>query len=99
MAEIPIKKLSIINSTDLITLFDRLDPSKFSNIDSAKNVYRVKLDGTVVWQVHSSFDSKGDPFTNIEIDEFNEILGFRWNGGQYHIDLETGYAQPRTLLK
>ena len=99
MSEIPVKKLSISNSTDLITLFDRLDPSKFSNIESAKNVYRVKLDGTVVWQVHSSFDSKDDSFTNIEIDEFNEILGFRWNGGQYDIDFETGFAQPRKFFK
>lgn len=53
----------------------------------------------VIWQVYSEYDSEGNPFTNISVDDLGNITAYRWDGGLYFINGNTGFAKPQKLIK
>jgi hypothetical protein len=82
-----------------IVLIDRLGmQEKFGQLECARNIYLVDQNGAVMWQVNSDFDSDGGPFTNV-LDDLGELKAYRWDGGMYKIDLNTGFAIPILLTK
>lgn len=82
-----------------IVLIDRLGmEEKFGQLECARNIYFIDKNGEIMWQVTSDFDSDGGPFTNV-IDDLGELKAYRWDGGMYKIDLNTGFAMPTSLTK
>ena len=61
-----------------------------------RNVQRIDVNGNVIWTIHSDFDSEGHPFTQLHFDG-GRLTAYRWDGGTYAVDLETGFATPLQL--
>lgn len=82
-----------------IILLDRLAKEPLhGRTECSRNIFLVDLFGKVVWQIESDFDNDGGPFTNIIFND-GVAKGYRWDGGIYEIDLETGRATPLSLAK
>lgn len=80
-----------------IVLIDRLGKDdQCDKEDLARNVFRTDAAGLVQWQVRSKFDSEGNPFTAIHR-EGDIVTAYRWDGGCYVLDLESGIATPLEL--
>jgi len=82
-----------------VVLIDRLgQETLFGEVECARNIYLMGEVGRRVWQVFSDFDAHAGPFTNII---FNEgiLKSYRWDGGMYEIDVETGRAVPGEFMK
>ncbi len=90
------KQAQSINLDDghVIVLVDRLSHSMSNN--RAQNVFRIDKTGTVVWTSHSRFDSEGQPFTRLHL-ESGRLTAYRWDGGTYAVELDTGFATPLQL--
>lgn len=83
-----------------IVVFDRLGmESTYGKIECARNVYLLGRNCELVWQVVSDFDSEGNPFTHITLNTSDSLIAYRWDGGVYIIDKESGFATPCSLLK
>ncbi len=81
---------------DTIILVARLGQEHvFSHLEIARNVYRIDPNGNIKWTVHSEFDGDGDPFTKLRFDQV--LSAYRWDGGSYSIDIDTGLALPQVL--
>jgi len=81
---------------DKIVLLERLGMrGLFSKLERARNVFRVDSRGHVKWQIHSKFDADGGPFTQLRLE--NGLTAYRWDGGTYGVDLDTGAAVPLVL--
>lgn len=79
-----------------IVLLNRLGKGdRYSKEEIARNVLRIDSAGHVEWQVNSQLDDEGNPFTRIFLE--NGLSAYRWDGGSYSIDLETGAATPLVL--
>ena len=65
----------------------------YTSIERARNVYLVSPSGEIVWRIFSQFDLDGGPFTRLWLEE-NVLHAYRWDGGEYSINLETGKATP-----
>jgi hypothetical protein len=61
----------------------------------ARNVSKSDAAGHVEWQVRSQFDAEGNPYTRLHY--ANGVTAYRWDGGSYSIDLDTGSATPLVL--
>lgn len=80
-----------------VVLLDRLGKSdRYSREDQARNVLRIGSDGCVKWRVRTNFDAEGSPFTKLNL-ENGRLTAYRWDGGTYGIDLETGEGVPLQL--
>lgn len=92
-------KILNINSNLQLVLIDGLD-SLFGKepVEVSRNIFLIDLNGNIIWRIHSKNDKFGDSFTNIYEKDGN-FKAYRWDGGQYGIDLETGLATPEILLK
>ena len=67
--------------------------------NKVRNVFKIDNEGNVIWQIFSNSDLEQDvSFQGIRMDG-NRLKGYRWNGGQYDINIETGFATPEILLK
>lgn len=99
MNEIPKHELLLRDNLFKIVLYDRLDPKIFSDEEAARNVYKLDFSGNIIWQVSSKSDERGAPFTGIRIDEDGKLMAYRWDGGLYEIDIETGFATPKILMR
>lgn len=94
-----IKKVIDLSDGSKVLLLDRLGKKdEYTKEERARNVYRVKADGSIIWQVKSKFDSDGGPFTNIQYTD-GVLAAYRWDGGDYEIDIETGEATPKRFAK
>lgn len=92
------KKINLEDGLSLV-LLDRLaKESTYGTLQCARNVFLVLSDTKIVWQISTDFDSDGGSFTNILL-QSDTAKAFRWDGGIYDIDLETGRAIPTQLLK
>lgn len=79
-----------------IVLLNRLGKGdRYSKEEIARNVLRIDSAGHVELQVNSQLDDEGNPFTRIFLE--NGLSAYRWDGGSYSIDLETGAATPLVL--
>ena len=87
------QQVSLANG-ERVVLLDRL--GKYPKEEAARNVYRLNKDGDVLWRVRSQFDNEGNPFTRIS-NEQGKLTAYRWDGGTYGIDKETGNATPLQL--
>lgn len=84
-------------SGDAIIVLDRLGKSgQYSREDMARNVLLITADARIVWRVRSQFDSEGNPFTRLHR-EGGKLTAYRWDGGSYEIDIDTGFATPSVL--
>ncbi|MBI2240652.1 MAG: hypothetical protein HYU59_07600 [Magnetospirillum gryphiswaldense] len=65
---------------------------------NGKNIYMI--DGeNIVWEVSSNRDTNWNgPFTNVWL-ENNEIHAYRWDGAEYIINPENGFATAIRFLK
>jgi outer membrane protein assembly factor BamB len=83
-----------------VVVIDQLGmKEKYGNAECSQNLYLLDTNGNVIWRVSSNFDEDGNPFTNVNLNDDNNIEAYRWNGGLYSINKETGFATPRILLK
>ncbi|WP_155839268.1 hypothetical protein [Hyphomonas chukchiensis] len=82
---------------EAVVLLDRLGKGdQYNKEDLARNVFRIDSKGHIMWRVSSAFDKLGDPFTRL-YSEDGTLTAYRWDGGSYVIDLETGSATPLRL--
>ncbi|KCZ89069.1 hypothetical protein [Hyphomonas jannaschiana] len=80
-----------------VVLLDRLAKGRrFSKEEQARNIFAVDANGNLLWQVHSCFDTEGTPFTKLHF-ENDTLTAYRWDGGSYQIDTQTGAATPLIL--
>ena len=94
-----ISKVIPVSDLRSVVLLDRLgQEALYGLLECARNVFLIDDAGSVVWQVSSDFDSDGDPFTNIFV-EGGQLKAYRWDGGSYIVDVQTGRAVPDQLLK
>lgn len=92
------KKIDLSGGFSLV-LLDRLaKESVYGHVECARNIFLVDATAKIVWQVHTNFDANSGPFTNI-FSEDNKIIGYRWDGGVYEIDLKSGEGVPALLTK
>ncbi len=79
-----------------LIVLDTLGRNDIPATDRARNLVMLDDEGTVVWTVSSEFDGSGDPFTGVAV-EGTAIEAYRWDGGTYAVDAETGEATPLRL--
>jgi len=92
-------KAIAVSELQNVVLLDRLGrEALLGSVECARNIFLIDGSGGVVWQVSSDFDSDGGAFTNIFVEE-GQLKAYRWDGGSYDIDFETGRAVPSRLLK
>lgn len=91
---------SIVFDDKYLILVNGFNPVfKNEPIERVKNIFLIDSSGKVIWRVHSNFDSEQSGiFTNI-YEKDGKFKAYRWDGGQYGIDIETGFATPEILLK
>lgn len=88
-------KIDLPNGSAIV-LLDRLGKGdRYSKEELARNVFMVDAQGHIEWQVRSQFDAEGNPFTRLHY--ANGVTAYRWDGGSYSIDLDTGAATPLVL--
>ncbi|MFW9880717.1 MAG: hypothetical protein ACFFG0_47230 [Candidatus Thorarchaeota archaeon] len=93
-------KISIeIRGGDNIVLLDMSNASKSTKIEEIqRNIYRIDVNGKIIWQI-SPYDAfSNSTFTNIYISN-DKLLGYNFDGGEYEINLDTGKVRPKQLLK
>lgn len=89
-----------VNDGNKVILYDRLDKECFfSQEQCARNIYLVNVNSKIIWQIYSDYDFEGNPFTSIRADNAGDITAYRWDGGLYVIDKNTGFAKPHQLIK
>lgn len=88
-------KIDLPNGSTIV-LIDRIGKGdQYNNEELARNIFKIDADGHVEWQVRSQFDAEGNPFTQLSY--ANGVTAYRWDGGSYSIDLDTGEATPLAL--
>ena len=88
-----------LHSGVMVVLLDRLAKEDvYGYLECAKNIFLTDSAGNVIWQVHTDFDSNSGSFTNIVVDGTG-IKGYRWDGGSYEINLDSGKGTPELLMK
>jgi hypothetical protein len=87
-----IQTIELEDGTKLL-LLDRLaKEDEYGEEECARNIYRVKGDGSIMWQVKSKSDNAtSGPFTSMKY-ENEKLTAYRWEGGDYEIDIATGEA-------
>lgn len=88
-------KIELPNGSSIVLLDLFGKKHSYSKEQLARHVYKLNADGQVEWQVHSEFDAAGNPFTQLHY--LNGVTAYRWDGGSYSVDLETGAATPLLL--
>ncbi|OCG24707.1 hypothetical protein A9G11_03375 [Gilliamella sp. wkB108] len=96
--QIALQIIKIDNNCQLVLIdgFNRIfnkDPLKAS-----RNIFFINNIGQVIWRVFSKNDRFGDSFMNIYKIQ-DEYKAYRWDGGQYGLNIQTGEATPEILLK
>lgn len=92
------KRIDLLDGRSVL-LLDRLAKEKlYGRLECARKIYLVDRSGMPIWQVESAFDADGGPFTNIVVSGA-ELQGYRWDGGIYIIDTNTGKAVPSQLMR
>ncbi|GLW38810.1 hypothetical protein Pcaca04_27460 [Pectobacterium carotovorum subsp. carotovorum] len=99
MTDIILIKYNLSGGKEIV-LFDRLGMKNLhKRVEIARNICLLDEQGEIVWQVSSDFDSEGNPFTNMTLHRDGSITAYRWDGGNYTINTETGFATPSMLMK
>lgn len=81
-----------------IVLLDTLAKKDLGSLECARNIFLMDSNGRTIWQIQSDFDNDGGPFTNV-IYENGELRAYRWDGGMYKIDMQSGRASPEILAR
>jgi hypothetical protein len=85
----PASKIISASESLKVVLIDRLgQEGLYGPSECARNIFLIDDGDNVIWQVRSDFD-----FTD------GRLQGYRWDGGMYDIDLNTGKAEPGLLLR
>ena len=65
-----------------------------------RNVYRVRADGSTVWQIQTrSGPDESVPYTDVNFDGAGILKAYSWDGGEYTVNLETGAIGQGRLVK
>lgn len=92
------KKIELPGGVTLV-LEDRLAKEDiYGRLECARNIFLVDSNSKIVWQIQTDFDSDGGSFTNIFADD-GGVKGYRWDGGVYLIDLNSGKGMPLVLQR
>ncbi|MBB3214886.1 hypothetical protein FHW67_004210 [Herbaspirillum sp. Sphag1AN] len=92
------KKIDLPEGLSLVILDRLAKESIFGPVECARNIFLIDVTAKIVWQVHTDFDAKSGPFTNVFLDG-NAVKAYRWDGGMYEIDLKNGKGVPVLLMK
>jgi len=94
------KKVYLGDGTVIVLLNMLGLPDNVPQMDMEQNIYRVNQQGNVMWQItgDAPFYPR-TPFTGLWYDENNQLMGYRFDGGQYKIDIEAGIASLIQLIK
>jgi hypothetical protein len=84
-----------------IVLLDMLGaPKTAPQADVEQNIYRIDRQGNIMWRIAAGAPVyPRDPFTGVGFDEKKRLMAYRFDGGQYQIDVETGVARPVQLAR
>lgn len=81
-----------------IVLYHTLGTNGVSSEETDRNIYRIRNDGTTVWQVAARPGDSG-PFTNVYFDEVGVLKAYAWDGGEYALDAENGAILSSELIR
>ena len=94
MKEISRREVELDDGSRIVALDEPepTDPEQY--LAYSNNVFRYAPDGSVTWQIDAGgpFDRPA-PFTGIGFEENGELTAFRWDGGVFAIDVDTGKAR------
>lgn len=100
--KIDIKRIShevALDGGDRIVVLSFLDdPRANAGEKIQRNLFRLDRDNHVKWQVGGYEPLSSSTFTNLYWKE-EELFAYNFDGVEYQIDLETGAATPKRLLK
>lgn len=84
---------------DGIYLYDTLGRTDLlSALERATNMCRVSAAGVRLWRVHSDFDADSGPFTQMKFEK-ERLIAYRWDGGEYAVNMDNGEATPLALTR
>ena len=66
--------------------------------DYARNVWRMRNPDEEIWRIKSEYDHMGNPFVQLFMLDDPSLID-RWDGYNYKVDLETGWAEPHNFHK
>ena len=92
------KKIELSGGLSLVLLNRLAKDNIHGKLECARNIFLIDSTFKIIWQIQTDFDSNGGSFTNIFIDG-DAIKGYRWDGGEYNIDIEHGKGTPALLTK
>ena len=99
MKEISRREVELDDGSRIVALDEPepTDPEQY--LAYSNNVFRYAPDGSVTWQIDAGKGVGGvAPFTGLEIRD-GELLGYRWDGGLYAIDVASGKTRYLYLAK
>ncbi|MGD9720873.1 MAG: hypothetical protein AB7O59_14375 [Pirellulales bacterium] len=75
-------------------------PKSTPSHEVSNNIYRIAADGAIVWQIDAPEGVRErTPFTGLEVHEKEQVVGYRWDGNLFSIDVETGKATFLEFVK
>lgn len=93
-------RIDLDDGTSLV-LLDMLDaPPEVPQADVENNLYRVDPKGGNIWQVSGAGAVyPRSPFSGMALDDNGNLVAYKWDGGQFRINMETGFAEPVQLAR
>jgi hypothetical protein len=90
-----------LDDGSLIVLLDMLAVSpEVPQQDVENNIQRVTKDGQVIWCVSGAPPVYSrSPFTGMALNSDHDLIAYRWDGGQFKINIDTGVAEPVNLAR
>lgn len=93
-------RIQLDDGTSVVLLDMLAVSSEVPQQDVENNIRRVTPDGHVIWQVSGTEPVyPRSPFTGMLLDENRNLIAYRWDGGQFKIDVDTGIAEPVNLAR
>jgi hypothetical protein len=84
---------------DRIVIINCMDnPKTYAKDYLHRNIYRVRSDDSVIWQVADYSPMGNSTFVNLYW-KGSDLYSYNFDGIEYLINTETGFATPKTLLK
>ncbi|MEX2112576.1 MAG: hypothetical protein WD845_05285 [Pirellulales bacterium] len=86
--EVELDDESVIRVVDMLSA-----PKSTPAQEVSYNVFRFDNDNRMVWRIQADVGTQDrNPFVGLTIQEDGQLVAFRWDGGAYAIDVDTGKA-------
>ena len=94
------QRLNLDDGTYLFLVERNIDISEtnMSPDDYARNVWRLRDSGEEIWRIQSEWDHMGNPFVQLFMLDDPTLID-RWDGYNYKVNLETGWAELHNFHK